>query len=155
VPEPEQMAVRNFRASAIWAEEVCRNKGIVQKIFAENPAIYATDDAFLQTIRQKELELDVIFPDWFIRILRKKALPPELERFTLQPLESITCYQLDHDFPVSVKSVVFAEYSSTVLFLVLKSGSFYELDDVIYEKQFDQGPPPSIVLRLNNEAGNC
>ena len=56
---------------------------------------------------------------------------------------------ISEDFPPSVKSVVFAECGTEVLFLALKKDSFFELDDVIYTHEYDQGPPPRIKMRMD------
>jgi hypothetical protein len=147
-PLPEQITIRNFRAAEAWAEEVRCNKGIVQKLFAGTPD-YATDDAFLQKIREKEIEFDVVFPGWFIELLKNGKLPEAFSDFTLTPLEHIYCQQLVEDLPLTVKSVVFAEYSTSVLFLALKKDSLYELEDAIWQHEFDQGPPPWIVMYVD------
>lgn len=147
LPEDEQITIRRFREVSAWAEIVRTNKGVVKKLY-EDQAPVVSDDPFFASIRQKELDLDVIFPVWFVDILRKKELPEKLSDFTMLSLESMYCQELEPDFPVTVKSVVFAEYSTEVLFLVLKEGSLYELDDVIYMKEFDQGGPASIILRM-------
>lgn len=146
-PDPEQLTVRNFKQAEQWAQEVCRHQGIVRKMYTENPPS-ATDDALLLKIREKEVELDVVFPTWFIEILRSGNLPSDLEDYTLIPLENIGCWQLLDDFPLSVKSVPIAEYSTSILFLLLKKDSFYELDDAIWMREYDQGPPPSVIRRM-------
>lgn len=148
-PEPEQITIRNFRAAEAWAEEVRRNKGIVRKLYSDHPATYATDDAFLQKIREKEIQFDVVFPGWFIEILKSGKLPEAFSDFTLMPLEHIYCQQLERDLPLTVKSVVFAEYSSSSLFLALKGDSLYELDDAIWQHEIDQGPPPWVMMRMD------
>ena len=151
-PEPEQVTVRNFREAQAWAATVSQNSGLVQKLFADNPARYATDDPFLQRIRQKEEELDLLFPDWFIRMLKTGQLPAGLEDFSLHPLESLNRMSWRTDFPLSVKAVEFASYGGTTeLFLALRQGSFYELDDAIYLIEYDQGPPPSLVARVDQD----
>ncbi len=76
-------------------------------------------------------------------------MPAGLEDYTLQPVQSL-CYVYTEDFPIAVKSVVFAYYQTHDLFLILKKGSYYALDDVIYGIEYDQGPPPEIVMWMKS-----
>jgi hypothetical protein len=145
----DQITVRNFRKAEAWAQEVLANAGVVKRMFAEHsPA--PTDDNFMNAVRKREEELDVIFPDWFIDILKTGQLPAGLEDYTLLPLESICRSQTPSvsEFPIAVKSVTFASYQTHDLFLVLKKDSYYELDDVIYGIEYDEGPAPEVIMRM-------
>jgi hypothetical protein len=151
-PEPEQVTIRNFRAAQAWAESVPQNSGMVKKLFDGDPARYATDDIVLQKIRQKEVELDLLFPEWFIKMLQTGQLPQGLEDFSVKSPESLYQMSWRKDFPVSVKAVEFAESGGGgALFLALKKDSFYELDDAIYLIEYDQGPPPWLVVRVDGD----
>lgn len=147
-PEPEQITIINFKKAELWAERVRLNKGIVKKLRAGAPPVVLQDD-FMARIRQREEELDVVFPNWFVQIMECQQMPEGLEDYEIKTLESLKCYMISEDFPISVKSVVFAEYGTEVLFLALKKDSYYELDDIIYTHEYDQGPPPRIKMRMS------
>ena len=146
-PEEEQITVRRYREMAAWAETVRSNKGLVKKLYEEKPPD-VTNDPFIAAIRQREIDMDVVFPAWFVDMVRKEQLPEALSDFKLLSLESMYSAEIEDDSPITVKSVVFAEYSSQVLFLVLKVGSLYEMDDAIYVKEYDQGYPASMILPM-------
>ena len=148
LPEPEQVTIENFKKAEVWAEAVRQNKGIVNRMRISDPPFVVQDD-FITRVRRKEEELDVVFPDWFVDIMRDQQLPEILENYQIKSLDSLICFMISEDFPPSVKSVVFAECGTEVLFLALKKDSFFELDDVIYTHEYDQGPPPRIKMRMD------
>lgn len=143
-PVTVEPSVQKYRQYCEWREKVLAQKGNILQYRIKNPPP-PDNDFTVMTLRQKELDFDVLLPPDYVAGMRsgrlglKYAVNGDLfDMMKASDIEQLKGW--DEKCPFAVKSVLFAENGlGDYLGFLLKEGSVFELDSTVYEFLHETG----------------